>query len=50
MFTKNEEQIDININEINYKKEKLYIIKALKKQGNLQKCKGFIKHIIYKLK
>ena len=51
IMSKNEEQINFMINEINNnKKTKIYIIKALKKEGNIQKCKAFIKNIIYKLK
>ena len=51
IMSKNEEQINFMINEINnYQKTKIYIIKALKKEGNIQKCKAFIKNIIYKLK
>ena len=51
IISKNEEQINFMINEINNnKKTKIYIIKALKKEGNIQKCKAFIKNIIYKLK
>ena len=51
IMSKNEEQINFMINEINNNKNtKIYIIKALKKEGNIQKCKAFIKNIIYKLK
>ena len=50
LLVKKNNQIDFHIN-ISYKEgnSNLVIIKALLKQGNIQKCRSFIKNIIHKL-
>ena len=50
LLVKKNNQIDFHIN-ISYKdgNSNLVIIKALLKQGNIQKCRSFIKNIIHKL-
>ena len=50
---KNNEEIDFNINTYNNdnnSNSNIIIIKAVKKKGNIQFCRNFVKNILFKLK
>ena len=47
LLSKNNEAIDFNINKSN--NFHIVIVKAIKKKGDIQKCKSFINFIINKL-